>query len=173
MIGWAWRQALLWGALAWVCFAALHRLPAYLAADVVKPSAPAADAATPADVVRRDTMVFPADPSGHIVVEAEINGTPVRLLLDTGASVLTLSRGDARAAGIEDGQLAFDRPVATANGIARMAPVTLREVRIGQLSLADVPAAVLPDLPVSLLGVSLLRRLPSYQIRDGKLIIGW
>ncbi|MGH7038911.1 MAG: retropepsin-like aspartic protease family protein, partial [Stellaceae bacterium] len=113
------------------------------------------------------------DASGHIVVAAEIDGAPVRLLLDTGASVLTLSLADARAAGIEEDQLVFDRPVATANGITRMAPVTLREVRIGQLSLADVAAAVLPDLRVSLLGMSLLRRLPSYQIRNGTLTIGW
>lgn len=173
MIGWAWRQALLWGVLAWVCFAALHRLPADLAANAVKPPARAAVAATPTDAPRHDAMVFPADASGHVVVGAEINGAPVRLLLDTGASVLTLSPADARAAGIEENELDFDRPVATANGVARMAPVTLREVRIGQLSLADVPAAVLPDLPVSLLGVSLLRRLPSYQIRNGTLTIGW
>ncbi|MGH7110519.1 MAG: retropepsin-like aspartic protease family protein [Stellaceae bacterium] len=173
MIGWAWRQAVLWGALAWVCFAALHHLPAYLAADAGKPPARVAAAATPADTRRRDAMVFPADASGHIVVAAEVDGAPVRLLLDTGASVLTLSLADARAAGIEEDQLVFDRPVATANGITRMAPVTLREVRIGQLSLADVAAAVLPDLRVSLLGMSLLRRLPSYQIRNGTLTIGW
>ena len=78
-----------------------------------------------------------------------------------------------RPAGIARSELAFDRPVATANGIVRMAPITLREVRIGQLSLDDVPAAVLANLRVLLFGMSLLGRLPNYQIRDGKLIIGW
>ncbi len=169
MIGWAMRQVLLWGALALFCVAVLHRLPAYIA----RPAAPIAAVARPADTVPSDVLVFPADARGHVVVDAEINGAPVRLLLDTGATLLTLSLADAHAAGIDTGELVFDRAATTANGIARMAPVTLREVRINQLSLDDVPAAVLENLNVSLLGMSLLQRLPSYQIRDGKLIIGW
>jgi aspartyl protease family protein len=169
VIGWAMRQVLVWGALALLCVAVLHRLPAHVA----RPAAPIAAAARPADAAPSDVLVFPADAHGHIAVDAEINGAPVRLLLDTGATLLTLSLADARAAGIDPGELVFDRAVTTANGIARMAPVTLREVRINQLSLDDVPAAVLENLHVSLLGMSLLQRLPSYQIRDGKLIIGW
>ena len=173
MIGWACRQAALWGFLALLCFAALHRLPSYLAANAVRPPAPTADMARPAGLPLRDALAFPADASGHVIVDAEIDGAPVRLLLDTGASLLTLSLADARAAGISRGDLDFDRRVATANGIARMALVRLREVRIGQLSLTDVPAAVLENLRVSLFGMSLLRRLPRYQLRDGRLIIDW
>jgi aspartyl protease family protein len=174
VIGWAIRQALLWGALALLCFAVLHRLSADIAPVYIgEPAAPAAAATKPADARRSDALVFPADAFGHVVVDAEINGAPVRLLLDTGATLLTLSLADARAAGIDPGQLAFDRPVMTAGGIARMASITLREVRINQLVLDDVPAGVLENLRISLLGMSLLQRLPSYQIRDGELIIGW
>jgi aspartyl protease family protein len=174
VIGWAIRQVVLWGALALLGFAVLQRLPAYLASlHMTRPTMPAVAAAQPADTSRSDVLVFPADALGHVIVNAEINGAPVRLLLDTGATLLTLSLADARAAGIDTGELAFDRPVVTANGIARMALVTLREVRINQLVLADVPAAVIADLHVSLLGMSLLQRLPSYQLRNGKLIIGW
>jgi clan AA aspartic protease (TIGR02281 family) len=54
-----------------------------------------------------------------------------------------------------------------------MAPVTLREIRVGQLSLYDVPAAVLEHLNVSLLGMSFLSRLQGYEMRDGKLTITW
>jgi clan AA aspartic protease (TIGR02281 family) len=54
-----------------------------------------------------------------------------------------------------------------------MAPVTLREIRIGQLSLYDVPAAVLENLNISLLGMSFLSRLQSYEMREGKLTISW
>ena len=67
----------------------------------------------------------------------------------------------------------FNRRVSTANGSARMAPVTLREVRIGQLSIYDVPAAVLENLNISLLGMSFLGRLQGYEMRDGKLSINW
>jgi aspartyl protease family protein len=170
VIGWALRQARIWVVLALLCVAALHRLTAYIA--TLQPPITAVPGSA-AYIPRHDTLVFPADTSGHVFVDAEINGAPVRLLLDTGATLLTLSLADAHAAGIDRGELAFVRRVVTANGIARMAPVTLREVRIEQLSLADVPAAVLENLNISLLGMSLLQRLPSYQLRDGKLVIGW
>ena len=77
------------------------------------------------------------------------------------------------AAGIARSELVFNRRVSTANGPARMAPVTLREVRIGQLSIYDVPAAVLENLNISLLGMSFLGRLQGYEMRDGKLSINW
>ena len=70
-------------------------------------------------------------------------------------------------------ELVFTNRVSTANGSARMAPVTLREIRIGQLSIYDVPAAVLENLNISLLGMSFLGRLQSYEMRDGKLTISW
>jgi clan AA aspartic protease (TIGR02281 family) len=54
-----------------------------------------------------------------------------------------------------------------------MAPVILREVRIGQLSLYDVSAAVLENLNISLLGMSFLGRVQAYEMRDGKLTISW
>ena len=54
-----------------------------------------------------------------------------------------------------------------------MAIVTLREIRLGQLSLNDIHAAVLENLNVSLLGMSFLERLQSYEMRNGKLTITW
>jgi len=80
---------------------------------------------------------------------------------------------DARAAGITPGELVFNRRASTANGFVRMAIVTLREIRLGQLSLNDIHAAVLENLNVSLLGMSFLERLQSYEMRNGKLTITW
>ena len=95
------------------------------------------------------------------------------MLVDTGASLVTLTPADARGAGIDPARLAFNGHVQTANGTARMAPVTLREIRIGQLSIYDLPAAVLENLNVSLLGMSFLSRLQGYEMRNGKLTITW
>jgi aspartyl protease family protein len=95
------------------------------------------------------------------------------MLVDTGASLVTLKPEDARAAGIGPGELAYSRRVSTANGVARMAPITLREIRIDQLSLYDIPAAVIENLNISLLGMSFLGRLQGYEMRDGKLTISW
>jgi aspartyl protease family protein len=107
------------------------------------------------------------------VLDAIVNGAPVRFLVDTGASLVILTPADARSAGFSARQLAFNERASTANGEVRMATVTLREVRLGQLIIADVPAAVIKNLDMSLLGMSFLSRLQSYEMRDGKLTITW
>jgi aspartyl protease family protein len=120
-----------------------------------------------------NTIVYVANQRGHVILDAAVNGAPVRMLVDTGASLVTLTPQDARAAGIAPSELVYNARVNTANGAARMAPVTLREIRIDQLTLYDIPAAVLENLNISLLGMSFLTRLQGYEMRDGKLTITW
>src|SRR5215469_16367121 len=67
------------------------------------------------------TLVYRAGPLGHVVLTASVNGTPIRLLVDTGASTVALSPADARAAGINPNALLFDKTTATANGVVRVA----------------------------------------------------
>src|SRR4029077_8531210 len=100
-----------------------------------------------------NTLVYAANERGHVILDAAVNGATVRMLVDTGASLVTLTHQDARAAGIAPSELVYSRHVTTANGIARMAPVILREIRIGQISIYDVPAAVLEHVNISLLGL--------------------
>jgi aspartyl protease family protein len=175
MIGWALRWVGLWCGLTLVCVAVVRGdrwLPARGAATpeiVVRGATPAEPQPGPA----LNTIVYPANRAGHVIVDAVVNGAPLRLLVDTGASLVTLTPADARAAGISPGGLVYDRRAMTANGPVRMAPVILREIRIGQLSIGDVRAAVLENLNVSLLGMSFLGRLRSYEMHDGKLTIAW
>jgi len=119
------------------------------------------------------TLVYRADPRGHVTVIAAVNGTPVRFLVDTGASRVTLTAEDARVAGVGGSDLIFNQRSRTANGLAREAPVTLREIRIEQLSMENVAAAVNENLNISLLGMSFLKRLKSFEMRDGALTINW
>jgi clan AA aspartic protease (TIGR02281 family) len=119
------------------------------------------------------TLVYRTDARGHVALIAIVNGAPVRFLVDTGASRVTLTAEDARAAGIDRGALVFNQRALTANGFAREAPVTLQEIRIDQLSIDNVSAAVNENLTVSLLGMSFLKRLKSFEMREGKLTISW
>ena len=165
MIGWALRWVLLCCGFALLC-AVLRDHSAALQADHPGEPRPSASSAP-------NTIVYAADDRGHVVVDAAVNGAPVRLLVDTGASLVTLTAKDAHAAGISADELVFSGRANTANGLVRMAPVVLREVRIDQLSIYDVPAAVLENLNVSLLGMSFLSRLQSYEMHDGHLTIAW
>jgi aspartyl protease family protein len=155
-----------------------------------KPASAAPDAATP-DLAGRSpptnspanltvlrpassrSLVYHADRRGHFSLTATVNGVPLRLVVDTGASLVALTLDDARAAGIGRGELVFNQLTHTANGTVRFAPVMLREIRIEHLSIDNVPAAVIETLDQSLLGMSFLKRLKSFEMREGALTISW
>jgi aspartyl protease family protein len=129
---------------------------------------------TPAqDSMPRGMLVLPEDGRGHFIAEPLVNGTRLNMLVDTGASVVALSAEDAGRAGIFPNAGEYKLTIATANGTIQAAPVKLREVRVGSIVLRDVEAAVLPAgrLKESLLGMSFLRRLSSFQIADGSLVL--
>ena len=67
----------------------------------------------------------------------------------------------------------FSQRVDTAYGPVRVAPVMLREIRLEQLSIESVPAAVIENLDRSVLGMSFLKRLKSFEMREGALTINW
>ena len=137
------------------------------------PSANAPPALTVLRPSSNRTLVYRADRRGHFTLTAIINGAPTRLVVDTGASLVALTLDDARAAGIGRSELSFNQLTQTANGRVHFAPVMLREVRIGQLSIETVPAAVIENLDQSLLGMSFLKRLKSFEMREGALTISW
>lgn len=118
--------------------------------------------------------VVRAGPHGHFVLEAVVNGEPMEFLVDTGASHLVLAPKDAERIGFETLRLDFSLRYQTAGGEIRAAPVTLREVRIGQNRLFDVDASVSEAaLPISLLGISILDRLGGYRVEGDRLYLYW
>ena len=105
------------------------------------------------------------------MLNLDVNGTPTKFLLDTGATTVALSLADALAAGMNRNGLVFEAHAETANGIARAAPVRLHEIRLGGFVVRDLPAVVIEGLDVSLLGMGLLRRFESFEMRGGKVTI--
>jgi aspartyl protease family protein len=88
--------------------------------------------------------------------------------------MVVLSPEDARRAGLSEDRLNFSREVSTANGNVRVAPVTLRKFKVGQIVLRDVEAVVnSAPMRVSLLGMSFLRRLDGWQVKGDKLYLAW
>lgn len=121
-----------------------------------------------------NSVVFNAGPNGHYLVDALVNGRPVRFLVDTGATVVALSASDAERVGLDVRTLDFSGVVQTANGTTRVAGVTLDDIRIGEIEMRDVKAAVIEKpMGISLLGMSFLRRLPGFEVRDRQLIMRW
>ncbi len=119
-----------------------------------------------------DELVVEADSRGHYYVDAEINGEAVRFLVDTGASMVALSPDDAERIGFRPGPAEFTGRANTANGIARVAPVMIDEIEIGDITVRNVPGAVMDTaMRNSLLGMSFLTRLSGYEVRENRLIL--
>jgi aspartyl protease family protein len=114
-----------------------------------------------------------ANRSGHYEIQAYVNGRPVDVMVDTGATVVALTWDDARAAGIHVRESDFKQRVSTANGIARVAPVTLDSVSIADITVRDVRAVVAePDrLETTLLGMSFLSRISKAEMSRGTLVL--
>jgi aspartyl protease family protein len=102
---------------------------------------------------------------GHFTAKAEVNGKPISMIVDTGASTVVLRPEDAKTAGIDTSRLSYTVPVLTANGRTIAARVRLESLSLGPLSRQKVEALVAqPDaLTESLLGMSFLSRLRSYE----------
>jgi aspartyl protease family protein len=117
-------------------------------------------------------VMLAAGADGHFRVQTEVNGVPIRMIVDTGASDVALARKDARAAGIDVDALTYDRPYVTANGVAYAAAVTLDSVRIGGIELRNVQASVGNEgMSVSLLGMSFLNRLSAVEMSPSRLVL--
>ncbi len=119
------------------------------------------------------TVEIKAGNHGHFVAEAEIEHSRIKVLIDTGASKVALSYGDAERIGLKPFMLDFDEPISTANGVVKAAKVTLDRVEIDNLLVRDVEALVLPEgaFQGTLLGMSFLNRLSSFRISGGMLTL--
>jgi clan AA aspartic protease (TIGR02281 family) len=172
MIGWALRRLVICAGLALLVVVVGNRL---LPQPNATPPATAASAPAPeaARGVVPNSLVFHANAQGHVLLDAYVNGAPVRFLVDTGATMVVLTLKDAAAAGLSRNDLVFSLRTSTANGAARAAPVRLRELRIDQLQVDDVDAAVAENLGISLLGQSFLTRLDGYGMREGVLTLSY
>jgi aspartyl protease family protein len=119
-----------------------------------------------------DTISFARATDRQFWVDAVVDGGAIRFLVDTGASGVVLTKADAQRLGFRLDQLRFTQTFGTANGSTRGAAVRLDRVVIGPIAFDNVEAWVNEgDLGNSLLGISLLERLGSVEIRNDTLTI--
>ncbi len=111
-------------------------------------------------------IVLTADGNGPFITAGRINGSAVTFMVDTGASVVAIGQADADRMGLnyKSGARGFAN---TANGRIPVHAVTLASVRVGDVEVANVEAAVLPSqMPHVLLGNSFLTRFQMKREND-------
>lgn len=119
-------------------------------------------------------VIVPQDARGAFVLNARVNGQPVRFIVDTGATDTVLSPAAAQRLGVDLDKVDFKESAETANGMGYGASFTAQRLDVGPIAFANFPM-IINQAPMtsSLLGLSFLNRLESFEIRDRKLILKW
>jgi aspartyl protease family protein len=150
-------------------------LPPSAAASLA--SAPPATSAAPADAAPvsdgfRETSIA-ADRGGQFSTDVLIDGERVHMLVDTGATMVSISAGVAARLGVRPDPAKPKWRIRTANGETIASPAILRSISFGSLYMSDVEALVLDASAgeVNLLGANFLKRLASVEQRNGLLIL--
>lgn len=171
------REALIWAVLIFVgVFAALNYDVVMDRIGGLAQAVQSARSPAPQEVARNGferTVRLKADTQGHFSVAAHINDRPIMLMADTGATLVTLTHDDANRVGFSLRDSDFTHRTQTANGIARVAPVRLDRVRVGDIEVRDVRALVAEPgrLNVNLLGMSFMNALSRVEMRGGELVL--
>ncbi len=172
------KQAVLWlGATLFLVVIYTYRAEFQVAGNRVwgelKPGTPVSVQITDKNFTGEDIVAITADNAGQFSISTTVNGTYVEMILDTGASQVVLTDFDARRIGINMDELVYGSPVKTANGNTKMAAVRFDDVSVGPINVASVRGLVAKpdDLATSLLGMSFLKSLSSFEIRGNQVIL--
>jgi aspartyl protease family protein len=132
-----------------------------------------------ASVVAIDTaasgrsLSIPTDRRGHFRTEGRIDGQRINFMVDTGASMVALNESSAARFGLRPSRADYNAIVTTANGTVKGARARLAMVELGEITVRDVDALVLPDeaLSENLLGLTFLSKLKRFAYANGQMVL--
>lgn len=111
-------------------------------------------------------------PDGHFWARAEINGVERRMLIDSGATVTTLSEETAQRASVERGSGLLPIVMRTANGVVPADTGTIGRFVLGGIEARNLKAAISPAIGnIDVLGMNFLSQLASWRVEGRTLIL--
>jgi aspartyl protease family protein len=145
--------------------------PARTLAVAAPPAAASGPPAQPESSNFRE-IVIPADRRGQYSATVMLNGVDTFMLVDTGATIVTISAATARRIGATPSS-DFKWRMQTANGVSTASPTLIHTLAFGGIFMTDVDAVILPPQAgdVNLLGASFLKRLVGVEQRSGMLVL--
>ncbi|MEO6114739.1 MAG: TIGR02281 family clan AA aspartic protease [Sphingomicrobium sp.] len=126
--------------------------------------------ATGAPVVMGQELRIPMAIDGHFWVEADLNGVPVKFLVDSGATMTTIGRQTAANAGVTVGENR-DQQVRTGNGIVRVASGRAASLSIGTIERSDVGLHIADGEDLNVLGMNYLSSLDRWGVEGRWLVL--
>jgi aspartyl protease family protein len=162
-VGKSLQMALVWGMIFMGCMA-IYGLWGDISRDYGRKSLP---------ITQQDgAIALPRASDGHYYVTANVNGTEIEFLVDTGASDIVLSRLDAARIGFDLDRLAFLGSARTANGVVPIAYGRLKTIRLGNHLDQAVSVSINGgEMDKSLLGMSYLGRFGRIEMTQDQLIL--
>jgi aspartyl protease family protein len=120
----------------------------------------------------RKEVVLSANDYGHFHALAQIKGQQVEFMTDTGATYVALSYETAQKLGLAQ-NLRFNGRSTTANGVARVASIMLEAIRIGDITVNNVPAVIAEPgrMSQNLLGMSFIKQLSGFELMGSRLTL--
>lgn len=107
---------------------------------------------------------------GHFWVDAEVNGRPLRFMIDSGATTTTLARAAASSAGVEASS-GFGVMVETANGTVVMDRGRIAQLRLGPIRREDLPVHIANGDMINVIGMNFLSSLSSWGVEGDVLVL--
>ena len=111
------------------------------------------------------------DSGGHFLTRANINGQPVEVVVDTGATTVALTIADAQRVGVAVDPSRFQVVGTGASGEVRGQEISLSSVSVDGKEVRSIRGVVLEGLEVSLLGQSYLSRISGVEMRGEEMIL--
>ena len=118
------------------------------------------------------TLTVQKEEDGAFYILGKVNGAPVRFLLDTGASDIVLSPGDAKRLGLGPEAMNFNRSIETANGVGKSASTTIDRLEVGPIQL-DHPVVSVNQAPMasSILGMAFFKTLDTFDVKGSTMTL--
>jgi aspartyl protease family protein len=108
---------------------------------------------------------------GHFYADAQVNGTPIHFLVDTGATLISLTHEDAQRAAIPIDPSANEVVGIGAGGQLHGQVVMLDRVNLGSTELRETRATIVDGSEISLLGQSFLSQFRSVSIEGDRMVL--
>jgi aspartyl protease family protein len=123
------------------------------------------------EVVGREVRIRMSG-DGHFWARAKLNGVERRMLIDSGATMTTISPKTAATAGVEASAGLAPILLRTANGVTKAETGTLEEMRLGPITARDLKIVVAPGLgDVDVIGMNFLSKLQSWRVEGRTLVL--
>lgn len=119
-----------------------------------------------------DTLKIRQSPDGHYWADAEVNGMPVRFLIDSGATTTAMTLKTAQAANIEINEGGFPTYLNTANGTVEAQRGMIQSLRVGPMTALDLPVVVAEAFGDSnVLGMNFLSEMKSWRVEGREMVL--